>query len=160
MITELVHTFESTLKFVEQSVADLSEQQMVEQPTGVPNHATWTLGHIIYSCQGIAAELGAADWLPDDWESTFGYGSTPSSDLSHYPKKPEMLTLLADAASRLRKALLAANDSVLRQPLPDETLPTMGHLLLQIVAAHTAYHAGQLAVWRRAIGKQSVAVFI
>ncbi len=160
MITELVHTFESTLKFVEQSVADLSEQQMVEQPTGVPNHGTWTLGHIIYSCQGIAAELDAEPWLPDDWESVFGYDSTPSSDLSRYLKKPEMLTLLADAASRLRQTILAANESVLRQSLPDETLPTMGHLLLQVIVAHTACHAGQLAVWRRAIGKQSVTVFI
>jgi hypothetical protein len=77
MITELVHTFESTLEFVEQSVADLSEQQMVEQPTGVPNHGTWTLGHIIYSYQGVAAELSAEQWLPDNWESAFGYGSTP-----------------------------------------------------------------------------------
>jgi hypothetical protein len=123
--------------FVEQSVADLSEQQMVEQPTGVPNHGTWTLGHIICSCQGVAAELGAEQWLPDDWESAFGYGSAPSSDLSRYLKKSEMLTILADAASRLRQAILAANGSVLRQSLVDETLPTMGHLLLQIVVANS-----------------------
>ena len=87
MIDELINTFERTLKFMEQSVADLSEQQMVQQPTGVPNHAAWTLGHIIYSCQGIAGELGVEE-------------------------------------------------------------------------AHTAFHAGQLAVWCRAIGKESVAVFI
>ena len=160
MITELVDTFETTLKFIKQSIADLSDSEMVEQPTGVPNHGMWTLGHIIYSCQGIAAELDTKEWLPDDWESTFGYGSTPSSDRSRYPNKSEMLSLLADAASRLRQALLAANDSVLKQVLPDETMPTMGHVLLQVVVAHTAYHAGQLAVWGRAIGKKPVAVFI
>jgi hypothetical protein len=160
MITELIRSFETTLKFMEQSVADLSEEQMVEQPTGVPNHATWTLGHIIFSCQGIAIELGQESWLPDDWESTFGYGSTPVSDLSRYPKKPEMLTLLADAAHRLRDTLVVLNESDLQQSLPDETFPTMGHLLVQVVGGHTAYHAGQLAVWRRAIGKPSVAVFI
>ena len=160
MVTELIHSFETTLKFMQESVADLSERQMVEQPTGVPNHGIWTLGHITLSCQGIAVELGAEPWLPDNWESDFGYGSTPSSDLSRYPRKPEMLTLLADAANRMRETLLATNESVLRQSLPDEAFPTMGHLLLQIVVAHTAYHAGQLAVWRRAIGKPSVAVFI
>ena len=160
MMTELVDTFESTVKFIEQSVADLSEQQMVEQPIGVPNHGTWTLGHVIYSCQGMAAELGVEPWLADDWESTFGYGSEPSSDLSHYPEKSEMLTLLADAASRLRQVLLAADVSVVSKPLPDETMPTMGHVLLQVVVAHTAFHAGQLAAWRRAIGKHSVAVFV
>lgn len=160
MIPELVHTLEAGVKFMEQSVADLSEQQMVEQPRGVPNHATWTLGHVVYSCQAMAAELGAEQWLPDDWESVFGYGSTPSSDLSRYPNKSEALALLADAAGRLRLALVAANESALKRPLPEDTFPTMGHLLLQVVIAHTAYHAGQLALWRRAIGKQAVAVFI
>jgi hypothetical protein len=38
MLPELIHTFETSVKFIEQSVADLSEQQMVEQPAGVPNH--------------------------------------------------------------------------------------------------------------------------
>jgi uncharacterized damage-inducible protein DinB len=160
MIPEMLNTFRNTLKFIEQSVADLSEQQMVEQPAGVPNHATWTLGHVIYSCQGIANELAAQRWLPDDWESIFGYGSTPVSDLSRYPSKSEMLRALTDAADRLHQTLLSVSESALKQSLPDETLPTMGHLLLQVVIAHTAFHAGQLAVWRRAIGKESVAVFV
>ena len=164
MIDELINTFERTLKFMEQSVADLSEQQMVQQPAGAPNHAAWTLGHIIYSCQGIAGELGVGEWLPDDWESVFGYGSTPTSEVSRYPKKAELLTMLADSGSRLRQALLATNEAVLGQPLPDERvreiLPTVGDALVQIIAAHTAFHAGQLAVWRRAIGKESVAVFV
>jgi hypothetical protein len=120
----------------------------------------WTLGHIIFSCQGIAVELDAEPWLPDDWESTFGYDSTPASELSRYLRKPEMLAFLDDSASRLRKAIRAADESVLKKPLPDETLPTMGHLLLQVVAGHTGYHAGQLAVWRRAIGMPSAGVFI
>ncbi len=156
----MVHTFDSTLEFMERSVADLSEQQMVEQPMGVPNHGTWTLGHIVVSCQGMAAELGAAPWLPEDWESLFGYGSTPSPDRSRYPTKAELLAILAGAAGRLRQTLLAADESVLLRRLPDETFPTMRDLLLQVVVAHTAYHAGQLAVWRRAIGRESVAVFI
>ncbi len=164
MIEELIHTFDYTLKFVEQSVADLTEQEMVQQPAGVPNHGTWTLGHIINGCQGIVDGLGVEGWLPEEWESLFGYSSTPTSVVSRYPKKTEMLAILADSANRLRQALLATNESTLEQPLPDERdreiLPTIGHVLLQVVAAHTAFHAGQLAVWRRAIGKESVAVFI
>ena len=160
MVSELIHTFDATIKFIEASVADLSEQQMVEQPSGVPNHAAWTLGHLVYACQGVAVELGETEWLPDDWESVYGYGSTPRADLQDYPPKAELLALLAGAAVRLRQAILAASDAVLRQSLPDETLPTMAHLLWQVVVAHTAYHAGQLAVWRRAIGKPSAGVFV
>jgi hypothetical protein len=151
---------EATVKFAAQSVADIREQQMVEQPKGTPNHGTWTIGHIIHSCQGMAVELGAEPWLADNWESLFGYGSSPLPDLQHYPPKQELLALLSAAANRLSRTLLSADESVLGQSLPDDTFPTMRHLLLQVVVAHTAYHAGQLAVWRRAIGKQSVGVFV
>lgn len=160
MIPQLLRSFETTIGFVEKSVADLSEQEMVEQPPGVPNHAAWTLGHIIFSCQGVAMELDQQAWLPEDWESAFGYGSTPLPDVSRYPKKPEMLTLLADASHRLCDSIRALDASELQQSLPDETFPTMAHLLVQIVGGHTAYHAGQLAVWRRAIGKPSAEVFV
>lgn len=160
MIGELAHTLDYNIRFVEQSVADVSDQQMVEQPPRLFNHATWTLGHLIHSCEGIAIELGVEPWLPVDWESTFGYGSTPLPDQAHYPKKTEMLALLADSANRLRHTLLEADDAILTRALPDETFPTMGHLLLQVVVGHTAYHTGQLAAWRRAIGKPSIGAFI
>ena len=160
MNAELADVHRATVGFMEESVADLSAREMVEQPAGVPNHAMWTLGHITYSCQGMAVELKAAPWLPDDWESRFGYGSTPSPDLSHYPDKSRMLELLADAADRLRAALAGMQEADVRRPLPDESMPTMAHLLLQVVVAHTAFHAGQLAMWRRALGRPSVAVFV
>jgi hypothetical protein len=160
MIAELVRTFDTTLKFMELSVADLSDEQMVEQPVGVPNHGMWTLGHMTFSCQGVAVELGVPPWLPDHWETTFGYGSTPSSTRSGYPSKGEMLAYLADAKHRLRQTLVAADERVLNQSLADPTFPTMRHLLMQVVGAHSAYHAGQLSVWRRAIGKESAGVFI
>jgi hypothetical protein len=160
MIPELLDTFKSTIEFMQQSVSDLTEQQMVEQPPGVANHATWTLGHVIHSCQGTADELGAQQWLPNDWESIFGYGSTPVSDLSRYPSKSEMLRALNEATYHLNQALRSIGESTLKQSLPDGPLPTMGHLLFQVVIAHTAFHAGQLAMWRRAIGKQSLAVFV
>ena len=160
VIDEMVRTFEATARFIGQSIDDLSDAEMIEQPSGVPNHATWTLGHVIFSCQAMAAELGAAPWLPDDWESVFGYGSTPRSEGQQNPKKAELQMLLADATTRLSHTLRSADASVLSRQLEDEDFPTMGHVLLQVIVAHTAYHAGQLAVWRRAIGRESVAVFI
>jgi hypothetical protein len=58
MVLELVSCFEKTVAFTKESVADLSDEDLVLQPSGVPNHAAWTLGHIIHSCQAIAGELG------------------------------------------------------------------------------------------------------
>ena len=160
MIAQMICAFDYTLDFVQKSVADLTEDQMVQQTPGTPNHGTWILGHLAFSCQGLASELGGQPWLPNDWESKFGYGSTPASDVSIYPGKAEMQKLLTDAASRLRQLLQAISENDLAQGIPDETFPTKGHLLMQVVVGHTAYHAGQLAVWRRAIGKPSAGVFI
>lgn len=164
MIPELVGCFERTVDFLQKSVADLSDEDIVLQPTGVPNHAAWTLGHVIYSCQAMAGELGVPPWLPADWESRFGYGSSPTAVVSQRPSKAALLTALGEASKRLRAALLGMDQISLAEPLPDEQarelLPTKGHALLQVVAAHTAYHAGQLAVWRRAIGRPSAGVFL
>ena len=52
MVPELVSCFERSLAFIQDSVADLADEEIVLQPPGVPNHAAWTLGHVIFSCQG------------------------------------------------------------------------------------------------------------
>ncbi len=78
MIPELLSCFEKTLAYLLDQVQDLSDEEMILQPMGAPNHAAWTLGHIIFSCQAIAGEIGIEAWLPGDWESQFGYGSLPA----------------------------------------------------------------------------------
>jgi hypothetical protein len=162
MIPELISCFDQSLSFMLKSVEDLSDEEMFLQPPGVPNHAAWTLGHVICSCQEMAAEMGVERWLAPDWESRFGYGSTPlpASCMS----KAELLAAALDASDRLRTALLELDERKLSEPLPDEAarniLPTISHALVQIVAAHSAFHAGQLAAWRRAIGKKPAAVFV
>ena len=164
MIGELVGCFERTATFMREQVADLSDEEMVLTPPGVPNHAAWTLGHVIHGCQAIAVELGAEPWLPGDWESAFAYGSLPSQEESERSCRSTLLAGLVEAADRLRIALLAVSESDLAKPLPGESageiLPTLGDALLQVVAAHPAYHAGQLAAWRRAIGRAPVGTFV
>ena len=164
MVPELVACFDRSLAYIRELVADLTDDEMVLQPPGVPNHGAWTLGHIIFSCEQMARELGAEPWLSGDWELKFGYGSKPSPLTSVYPAKFGALEVLEDARQRLRAALLGIAEDTLTRPLPDEEaraiLPTIADALVQIVAAHTAFHAGQLAAWRRAIGRQPVGVFI
>ena len=165
MISELVRCFDRTTAYIRELLADLRDDEMILQPPGVPNHGAWTLGHVILSCQAIARELGVSPWLPDDWESLFGYGSLPHGAVgSAYARRDVLASYLADASDRLRAALLATREDALRDPLPDpesrEVFATTGDALLQVVCAHTAFHAGQLAAWRRAIGREPVGVFI
>ncbi len=165
MISELVGCFDRTMAYLQALVADLSDDEWTLQPPGVPNHAAWTVGHVIFSCQEIAAELGVPRWLPSEWESLFGYGSVPARLAGSPHASGAVLTgRLADASGRLRAALLGAAERSLTDPLPDEAarrvLPTLGDALVQIVAGHLAFHAGQLAAWRRAIGRAPAGVFL
>ena len=100
MIPELVACFDRTVAFLHESVADLSDDDLVLQPPGVPNHAAWTLGHVIHSCQAMAGELGVEPWLPPDWESRFGYGSSPADLVTQHPSSTESLTALREASHR------------------------------------------------------------
>jgi uncharacterized damage-inducible protein DinB len=164
MLSELIGSFEYTVDFIERQVADLSDEDIVLQPPGAPNHAAWTLGHVIFSCHEIAGELGVERWLPGDWESRFGYGSVPAAEASPQFEKAALLTSLREARTRLQDAMTGLDEQALASPLPDAdaqtSFPTMGHVLLHVVAGHTAYHAGQLAAWRRAIGRAPVEVYV
>jgi hypothetical protein len=117
MIPELVSCFDRTVAFMQESVADLAEEDIVLQPPGVPNHAAWTLGHVIHSCQAMAGELGVEPWLPRDWGSQFGYGSSPTAVVSQYSSKAALLAAMGEASHRLRTALLGMDDTALAEPL-------------------------------------------
>jgi len=164
MVPELVGCLERAVAYLKESVADLSDEEILVQAPGVPNHAAWTLGHVIHSCEAMAGELGVEPWLPRDWESRFGYGTSPAAVVAQHPTKAALLAALAEASQRLCAALRAVDEAALTEPLSTEAAravwPTKGHALVQVVAAHTAYHAGQLTVWRRAIGRPAVGVFL
>jgi hypothetical protein len=164
-LIQVVRCFERSVAFMREQVADLSDEDLLLQPAGAPNHGAWTIGHVIHSCHEIARILGALAWLPDDWEARFGYGSSPhdvspSSDVS----KVVLLGSLSEAGERLCDALQRAGGDQLGAALPGEgggaAFATVGDAVVQIVCAHTAFHAGQLAAWRRAIGKKPVGVFV
>ena len=164
MITQMTDILEYTLDFMRQQIADVSDEEMVLQPPGAPNHAAWTLGHLIHSCQAIAIELGKQASSSTEWESRFGYGTRPNPVASENLSRSSLLTNLAETSDRLRATIQALDTRFLDEPPSEgetrEMLPTMGHELIQVVVAHTAYHAGQLAAWRRAIGRAPVGVFV
>jgi len=164
MITEVINSFELTLDFARRSVADLDGDQMTIQPTGIPNHPAWTLGHLVYSCHEICCDLGLKPWLPEELKVLFSTGSTPESRGVSYPLKVDLLHALDEAWQQLRAVLLTKNERDLSEPLSEahvgDIFPTRSHALVHVICAHSAFHVGQLASWRRAMGLQPVSCFI
>jgi len=157
---DVLSSFAYSLDYLRELVADLSEQEMVAQPSRIMNHAAWTIGHLTYSCQAIGGEIGLAPWLPDDWRARFGTGSVAMNDPSAYAPKSLAIVRLGEGQARITAAVLSLTDSQLSAPLPDErfrsVLPSVRHALTQVLVAHTALHVGQLILWRKALGKASL----
>lgn len=155
MIAEILNSYALTLDHIGRLVADVADTDMTAQPPGVPNHPAWTLGHLVLSAQLIGGELGLEAWLPPEWIAAFGPGSRPHPDRATYPPKAALLALLADGRKRIAARLSALGEPRMSRQLPDarfrELYPTLGHAVLHVLAGHSALHAGQLVVWRRAM---------
>ena len=156
MLEHVVYVYDFNLKWAENLVKDLSAEQMVQQPNGVINHPAWSLGHLVVSAAGLGSALGLESNLPEGWDKTFATGGEPSSDLSAYPSKDEILSALRDQHARNAEAVKSAPPDSLRQPHPNENtrkyFPTVGDMVVFLMTAHEPDHLGQIAAWRRAMG--------
>lgn len=155
METQL-HSFKYSIGYLLDQVADITEERMVAQHAGIANHAAWTLGHVAYACDLLGTVIGLPRMLPAERDAMFGTGSKPVSDRSVYPSKDKLTTELNAVAARLASRVEEIDDAVLDSPFPDPSLldvfPTIRHGLTQVMIGHTAFHIGQLSIWRKAIG--------
>jgi hypothetical protein len=120
------------------------------------NHPAWVIGHLVFSCQLIAGEMGVKPWLSPSWEQQFGTGSQPTDSREAYPGKDELLATLADAQQHVCRRVAELGIEGLSAPLPDvryrHVFPTLGHAVLHVLTSHAAFHVGQVSVWRRVVG--------
>lgn len=160
MIPELRNTLRLHSEHLRRLVADLDDRALLAQPSGIRSHAAWTVGHLVTSLQLLGGELGISPWLPKEWAQTFGTGSRPDLDPARYPGRDRLLWIFDNARGRIDAALETLDPERLAEPLPDidlrDELPTLGHALLHILAAHFALHLGQLTAWRQAAGHPPV----
>ena len=155
----VLHSFTYSLDFLADQVADVPEDDMNVQPDGVANHPSWILGHLTLVCQMLGGVVGLSPWLPDDWAHRFGPGSEAVGGGKYLPKR-EALAYLHTAGIRLSAAVNTLDDAQLDAPFPVQqyidVFPTVRHALTQVLVGHTAFHVGQLSVWRKAMGLPSI----
>jgi hypothetical protein len=155
-MTPILHSFAYSLEYLRELLADIPDSDMTAQSTGLANHPSWTVGHLTFILQMIGHVIGVPPWLTEAFAKRYGPGSVPATDADSYESKHVALAMLADAQSRITNAVLALDPSRLDDHFPDpnflDVFPTIRHALTQVLLGHTAYHIGQLAVWRRAMG--------
>ncbi|QQE10738.1 DinB family protein [Planctomycetota bacterium] len=154
LIELLIKEYEMGGKFILAYAEAVPEERFVEQPSGLPNHPGWTLGHLAVTADMTLQVMGRESMLPEKYKGLFDYGTQPTDDPSMYPDKE---TLMKDYA-RVRKELLAVVEATpqkifdLELPIEEvrEYFPTIGHLITHVLSTHEGTHYGQLVCWCKA----------
>ncbi|MEM8836188.1 MAG: DinB family protein [Planctomycetota bacterium] len=174
MIETLVWSLRVSRQQTVSLVSDLDDAQMIQQPRAGMNHPAWTLGHLYILDAYLADAFDRAEELntehdgheppvkvDESWQRTHSPKSRCTSEPGAYRSKREYLDQLESVRVGLLARLERLGNEDLKRSTPDpsfrERFPTLGHLL-HYALWHEAYHAGQLAAWRRAMDLPDVEV--
>lgn len=162
MIDGLVFCWKKNMEYGPKLVADLSPEQMVQQPvaSGKPtNHPAWVFSHLnVYT--PLIEKLIQGETFEDPKTHRFGMQSQPESDLSVYEPKDQLVDAFVQGHQRVIALLKDADPAVLNQEVTlarwKEVMPTLSVILPYLMLTHEATHLGQLSAWRRIQGMPSV----
>lgn len=138
---------------------DLGEEEWFHMPVAGVGHAVWQVGHVASSqivlvhmrCLG----LSYTDFAPESFREAFGRGSQPSNDRSVYPRVADLMETFerihSDAIRRVREL----TEADLARPAVGDPHPLFKTRegAVATAALHEVFHAGQIAVIRRALGR-------
>lgn len=123
------------------------------------SHIAWLMGHISFMLDATCVRAGGQAALDSDIVRQFGMGTLPESEANGYPPAEELFRMFDAAMTGLQATVAGLADTDLDRPLESSLavaaiFPTIDALLHGVVF-HTAYHAGQIAILRRAQGMPS-----
>ena len=163
IIDGLRFSFRKNLDYGQRLVADLSEDQMCQQPCPPDrqpaNHPAWALCHLNVYLPVIQGLIKGEEF-EDPKPHRFGMDSRPELDRSIYPSREEIVRTFVDGHEEIDRLLAAVGPEILEQPvrLPrwQNLMPTAAHALPYLMLVHENIHLGQISAWRRIQGMASV----
>lgn len=140
---------------VRRNLEGVSHDESLVNPEPFGNNANWILGHLVDSCNGVLRLLGQPTVLEPAALGRYRRGSDPLLDAGDAVALERLLEAWDDASRRVNVGLKGATGDLLDAPLPEGN-PRIGDTIgaaLAFLAFHQAYHAGQLGLLRRLLGK-------
>jgi len=141
---------------VTENVEAVSHEDSLESAERGGNSLNWVLGHIVASRTGMLRLLGGEPTLPDDRRRLYARGSAAIGAGSDCVPFEELRRRFEESQRQILEKLEAADDALWSRQVPGLFDPDAREPLGVQLAAfvfHESYHAGQLGVIRRAIGK-------
>jgi uncharacterized damage-inducible protein DinB len=129
----------------------LTEDELWYTPTEDTNPMLWIAGHILDTRAVVLKLLG--EEFPRPWKELFTLGSV-IAERALYPSVSEIQVAVHEVSERFKIVLSAVDDEFLAQPQSGLGLPNSVTRADEIAffAQHEAYHVGQMAYLRKALG--------
>lgn len=134
---------------------DVSEEESLQRGNDNLLHIRWQTGHLVHSMGSMVRVLGQAYEHPEGYEKLFAAGSEISDDPSIYPNFAALRQQLYDLHDQAHIAAGRLSDPDLDRDLPRPSGQKMKVMdAAQFLCMHTFYHAGQITVIRRILGRE------
>ena len=141
--------------FTASIVKDWPADKWTAQPSGLANHAVWSLGHLAVSMPFFASVAGVTiSPLPESYGPLFSAGTKPTAAATDYPPAAEVVAAFTQATADFIAAIEKLTDADLAQPSPKAD-GFFAITKLDAVARaswHEGWHTGQLVLVRKALG--------
>jgi uncharacterized protein YndB with AHSA1/START domain len=154
-VKPIAFIFASNDSLAERSFQGVAEGDLWKQPTPQSNAMLWIFAHMVSTRASTLTLLG--DSFDTGWGKTFGRGAA-LQDAAGYPGREKINEISREVNKRLYAKLGAMTEpDVSRQATRSFTpaVQTVGDQLSFLVM-HDAYHVGQLAYVRKALGLPGV----
>ncbi len=133
--------------------AALSAEQWLSAPSADCNPPLWILCHLVWTRSRLLKALGV-EWQRS-WFDQFSRGASRPVT-ADYPAHAEVLAAWQDSSPAVAAALESATAEVLARPANPPSLDGTLAGLIDFLAAHEAYHVGQLSYACRWLGLDRV----
>ncbi|HEX7119260.1 MAG TPA: DinB family protein [Longimicrobiales bacterium] len=147
----LKYQFGMNARLFELTLAGITDEEAVTQPSGGGNCVNWIVGHIVASRESVLSHLGEESVWPAELVRRYERGSAPIRSAAEAPASlSAMREVFALAQERILRGLDGISAEALDEAVGDST---RGHKLA-FLQFHEAYHVGQLGMLRRFLGKE------
>ncbi len=137
------------------NIAGVTHEESLRRPLPDASHMNWVMGHIINGRSGMLRLLGEAPVWSDDEAAPYR-GGADLLPADGYRDFAEIVGLFQGSQDGLIAALKRATPEQWNAVAPREHVLREGMTAGEMVSAlvfHEAYHAGQVGMLRRLIGK-------
>jgi|HubBroStandDraft_2_1064218.scaffolds.fasta_scaffold60790_2 uncharacterized damage-inducible protein DinB len=146
--------------YITRSIAGLSPEEWNSRPNESSNSMLWIVGHCVWARTMTLKALGVpwAGVEANPWLALFKRGSS-REEIAQYPSHEVIVGAWHDVDAALTAALEGASEATLAASAGEKSPSFDGTIggLINFLAHHEAYHAGQAAYLRRLLGHDGVA---